>query len=69
MDDLIIVNSFKNPEKNIDIDLDSINNISKLKICNNDDIEIEENEDNIIKYYFNCISKCQKKILIQKLKI
>ena len=57
MDDLIIVNSFKNPEKNIDIDLDSINNISKLKICNNDDIEIEENEDNIIKYYFNCISK------------
>ena len=62
MDDLIIVNSFKNPEKNIDIDLDSINNISKLKICNNDDIEIEENEDNILIVY-------QKKILIQKLKI
>ena len=57
MNDLIIVNCFKNKEKNIDINLETLNNIYKLKIYNNDDIEIEENENNITKYYFNCISK------------
>ena len=57
MNDLIIVNCFKNPEKNIDINLDALNNIKKLKIYNDNDIEIEENENNIIKYYFNWISK------------
>ena len=57
MNDLIIVNCFKNKERNIDINLETLNNIYKLKINNNDDIEIEENENNITKYYFNCISK------------
>ena len=67
MNDLIIVNCFKNPEKNIDINLESLNNIHKLKICDNDDNEINEDENNIIKYYFNCISKENVDSKIEKL--
>ena len=67
MNDLIIVNCFKNPEKNIDINLESLNNINKLKIYNNDDNEINEDENNIIKYYFNCISKENVDSKIEKL--
>ena len=67
MNDLIIVNCFKNPEKNIDINLESLNNIHKLKIYNNDDNEINEDENNIIKYYFNCISKENVDSKIEKL--
>ena len=57
MSDLIIVNCFKNPDKNIDINIESLNKefkSNKLIIFNNDD-EITEN--NIINNYFiNCIS-------------
>ena len=67
MNDLIIVNCFKNPEKNIDINLESLNNIHKIKIYNNDDNEINEDENNIIKYYFNCISKENVDSKIEKL--
>ena len=52
MSDLIIVNCFKNPEKNIDVNVESLNKefkSNKLIILNNDD-EISENNNN---YYIN----------------
>ena len=56
----IIVNYFKNPLQNIDINLEKskFNNILIIKNNDdNDDNESSENEDNINKYYFNCLSK------------
>ena len=59
--EILIVNRFKNPEKNIDINLEHLNKdnkFNKLTIFNNDDIELIENENKINnKYYFNCILK------------
>ena len=56
--EILIVNRFKNPEKNIDINLEHLNKdnkFNKLTIFNNDDIELIENENKINnKYYFNC---------------
>ena len=57
MNEEIIVNCFKNPEKNIDINLESISFNNKLIIKNNDDNESSEGEGNINKFYFNCLSK------------
>ena len=57
MNEEIIVNCFKNPEKNIDINLESINFNNKLIIKNNDDNESSEGEGNLNKFYFNCLSK------------
>ena len=57
MNEEIIVNCFKNPEKNIDINLESSNFNNKLIIKNNDDNESSEGEGNINKFYFNCLSK------------
>ena len=56
----IIVNYFKNPLQNIDINLEKSKFTKVLIIKNNDDNddnESSENEDNINKYYFNCLSK------------
>mgnify|MGYP007101919815 CR=1 FL=1 len=60
MSDLIIVNWFKNPEKNIDINIESLNKElknNKLIIFNNDD-EISENNNIDINnnYFINCVS-------------
>ena len=56
--EILIVNRFKNPEKNIDINLEHLNKdnkFNKLTIFNNDDIELIENENKINnRYYFNC---------------
>ena len=56
--EILIVNRFKNPEKNIDINLENLNKdnkFNKLTIFNNDDIELIENENKINnRYYFNC---------------
>ena len=56
--EILIVNRFKNPEKNIDINLEHLNKdnkFNKLTIFNNDDIELIENENKINNgYYFNC---------------
>ena len=56
--EILIVNRFKNPEKNIDINLELLNKdnkFNKLTIFNNDDIELIENENKINnRYYFNC---------------
>ena len=56
--EILIVNRFKNPEKNIDINLEHLNKdnkFNKLTIFNNDDIELIENENKIKnRYYFNC---------------
>ena len=56
--EILIVNHFKNPEKNIDINLEHLNKdnkFNKLTIFNNDDIELIENENKINnRYYFNC---------------
>ena len=56
MKDEIIVNCFRNPDKKIDINLDVLNPNNKLIIKNNDDNELLENENNMNKYYFNCLS-------------
>ena len=56
--EILIVNRFKNPGKNIDINLEHLNKdnkFNKLTIFNNDDIELIENENKINnRYYFNC---------------
>ena len=56
--EILIVNRFKNPDKNIDINLEHLNKdnkFNKLTIFNNDDIELIENENKINnRYYFNC---------------
>ena len=65
MNEEIIVNCFKNPGKNIDINLESSNFNNKLIVKNNDDIESSEGEDKMNKFYFNCLSK---KKLITKYK-
>ena len=56
--EILIYNRFKNPEKNIDINLENLNKdnkFNKLTIFNNDDIELIENENKINnRYYFNC---------------
>jgi len=56
MKDEIIVNCFRNPDKKIDINLNALNPNNKLIIKNNDDNELLENENNMNKYYFNCLS-------------
>ena len=57
MDDVIIVNCFKNPDRIINLDLAQINSKDKLIIYNNDDFEISDKNNDLNKYYFNCISK------------
>ena len=57
MDDVIIVNCFKNPDRIINLDLAQINSKGKLIIYNNDDFEISDKNNDLNKYYFNCISK------------
>ena len=57
MDDLIVVNCFKNPDRIINLDLAQINSKDKLIIYNNDDFEISDKNNDLNKYYFNCISK------------
>ena len=56
--EILIVNRFKNPRKNIYINLEHLNKdnkFNKLTIFNNDDIELIENENKINnRYYFNC---------------
>ena len=60
----IIVNIFRNKDRNIDISLEAINNdidkiniVKELVICNKDDNEMLGNTNNIEKYFFNYISK------------
>ena len=56
MKDEIIVNCFRNPNQKIEINLDELNPNNKLTIKNNDENELTENENNMTKYYFNCLS-------------
>ena len=56
MKDEIIVNCFRNPNQKIEINLDELNPNNKLSIKNNDENELTENENNMTKYYFNCLS-------------
>ena len=56
MKDEIIVNCFRNPNQKIEINLDELNPNNKLTIKNNDENELTENEKNMTKYYFNCLS-------------
>ena len=57
MKDEIIVNSFRYPDKNVEINLDKTKINKEIILYNNDDIELIENNQDKDKYYINFISK------------